>query len=101
MTDEEILDHAARAREVLESPFFQEAFAAIDQTLLDKWDRTESSEHEFREDLWKMRKALQEIRRHFAGWVQHGKVVELTRAQTESAAKQEAASTRPGADPRI
>jgi hypothetical protein len=85
-----LLQEAARARrakEILEDPLVQEAFALIKAKLVDEWERCPMRDKDGREYLYLMMQLQAKFRAHFEQAVQRGKVADHGLAQIEQRRK--------------
>ena len=82
MKDEEIVDRARMARDVLDSPVYTGAYEQIEAGIIEAWRDARSSED--REHLHRMLVSLQKVRKVIESTMQAGKLAEdaLKRKQT-------------------
>lgn len=78
MTDEFTLrkatDRAAKARVLLDSDLFNEAFADLRQAYIDGWEATSARDQDARERFWTAITVLARVRGHLETMLTDGKV---------------------------
>ena len=74
MTNEEQIQRAERAQELLNDPLIQESFDHLEKTYLDAWRDPRPGEELDREVLWQAWFALDAVRSHLNMVMQNGKI---------------------------
>ena len=74
VTNEEQIQRAERAQELLEDPLIKESFDHLEQTYLDAWRDSRPGEELDREVLWQAWFALDAVRSHLNQVMQNGKI---------------------------
>ena len=76
-TIEERVYDASRAKEILENPAFEQAFAHIEQELVEQWKASPARDTEARERLWSYQAMLQKLKSHLVTAFETGKLAQL------------------------
>lgn len=74
--DRKDLERANRAKALLNDDLIVEAFEMIEQNCLSDFKNSKASQKDDREDIWKMLKALHELKRHLTSVMERGKLAE-------------------------
>ena len=74
VTNEEQIQRAERAQELLEDPLIKESFDHLEKTYLDAWRDSRPGEELDREVLWQAWFALDAVRSHLNMVMQNGKI---------------------------
>lgn len=74
MTQEEEMQRAEHARQVMEDPLVQEAFSVIEKEILSQWEECPARDVEGRERLWQYYKIAKKFRGVFEGVMETGKI---------------------------
>ncbi len=74
------------ARQILESPLFDEAFEAVEKTLMTAWKTSSGDEREIRERLYLMQRLNGNLKQFYVTHIANGKAAakELTRLKEPS-----------------
>lgn len=67
---------ASQAKELLDHPVLQEAFATLEATYLSAWRSAPARDTEGREGLWYMLKALDGVKGHLTTTLETGRMAE-------------------------
>lgn len=81
MTDEQKVQRAEEARQLLANPILSEAFTVIREEVLDQWKSSKEHEAEGREKLWTTLKLLDRLQSQITQVVQTGKVAQASLLQ--------------------
>ncbi len=81
MDDRAELNRASQARDLLENPLLQEALAAIEQEILDKWKKSSESQSEDRESLYLLLRSKQRFESILKQWISSGKLISLSQTK--------------------
>lgn len=76
-TAEKRIHDGARAREVLENEVFIDAFAAIENEVIEQWKNSPARDAEGREKLWAYRQLLQKVKAHLTTTMETGRLAEM------------------------
>ncbi len=74
MTNEEQIQRAERAQQLLEDPLMKESFDSLETTYLSAWRESRPGEELEREVLWQAWFALDAVRQHLNMVMQNGKI---------------------------
>jgi len=77
MTLEEQTHVGSRAREVLDNEVFQQAFADIEQELIERWKSSPARDQEGREKLWIYLHLHQQVKDNLVKVMEGGKLAEM------------------------
>ena len=83
-TLDERMVQGGQAREILESPVFNEAFDAVEKEILDKWKNSPARDQEGREKLWLMLSMLQKAKQALVQTMESGKLASLDVAHQQT-----------------
>ena len=72
MTPEERLYRGARAKEIIESDVFQDAFTAIETEVIDQWKNSPARDEAGRQNLWQYLKLLEKLRAYLQSTMETG-----------------------------
>ena len=78
MTPEEEIRRAEKAKQIVESEVFKEAFNEVERVLLDGIRRAPFKDNELREKLCQQYTALHTIRDQIKSYIESGKLAEAT-----------------------
>lgn len=78
------LSRAQRAREVLDNPLYQEAFAGLRDQLRQEWEISPARDTEGRERLWLAINLLGKVEQHLNQAVQTGRMARMELEQKRS-----------------
>lgn len=76
-TIEERIYDANRAKEVLENEAFQQAFADIEQEVIEQWKSSPARDEAGREKLWMYLSMLRKVKTHLETTLESGKLAGL------------------------
>lgn len=74
------------AKQLLEHPLFDEAFATFEAEIMEKWRDSPARDEEGREKLWQVLQAGKRARRHLESLIDTGKMAKHTLAERAKAA---------------
>lgn len=77
MEIEQRIYSGARAREVLESEAFIEAFEAIEKDIAEKWKNSPARDAEGREKLWIYQHLLSQLKQQLVSTMETGKLAQM------------------------
>ena len=84
MTPEERIYRGARAKEIIESDVFQDAFTAIETEVIEQWKNSPARDEAGRQSLWQYLKLLEKLRANLQSTMETGKLAQLDLLHKES-----------------
>ena len=77
MTPEERLYRGSRAKEIIESDVFQEAFSAIEAEVIDQWKTSPARDESGRQNLWQYLRLLEKVKLNLQTTMETGRLAQL------------------------
>ena len=77
MTPEERLYRGSRAKEIIESDAFQEAFSAIEAAVIDQWKTSPARDESGRQNLWQYLRLLEKVKLNLQTTMETGRLAQL------------------------